>query len=87
MIRLLVNACAPGEQQNLLRDLFADITFSQEAHDAFVNTAQVLLDDFKFSVLDQGNVSDWVPFLEDILPSVLVARQFEEVSQLQDGLV
>ena len=87
MIRLLVNACASGEQLHLLCDLFADVTLSQEAHNTLINTAQVLLDDFKLSVLDQGNVRDWVSFFENVLPSMLVAGQLEEVGQLQDGLV
>lgn len=73
MIRLLVNACASGEQLHLLCDLFADVTLSQEAHNTLINTAQVLLDDFKLSVLDQGNVRDWVSFFENVLSGMLVA--------------
>ena len=87
MIRLLVNACASGEQHHLLCDLFADVALSQEAHDTLINTAQVFLDNFEFSVLNQGNVRDWVAFFENVLPGMLVAGQLEEVGQLQDGLV
>ena len=87
MIRLLVNACASGEQLHLLRNLFADVALSQESHDMLIHTAQVLLDYFKFSVLNQGDVRDWVSFFENVLPGMLVAGQLEEVGQLQDGLV